>query len=60
MNIYQDLFDLVHTYIFGGAELTSNMDLVATLCATLGSVFIIALPFAIPILFIKMLMGIGR
>lgn len=45
MNIYQNLYDIIQQYIFGGAELTANMDLVATLTATWGVMFLIAIPF---------------
>lgn len=47
MNIYQNLFDLIHEYIFGMEELTANTDLVCTLVATTGCLFVIAIPFII-------------
>mgnify|MGYP003302962537 FL=1 len=58
-NIYLDLYDIVHQYLFGGSTLASKQYLVCTLVATLGSVFIIALPFAIVWRVIKIIMG-GR
>lgn len=57
MNIYQDIFDIVKQYIFGGVELTANMDLVAITLSTIGCVFVFALPFVIVWRIIKMLMG---
>lgn len=57
MNIYQDIFDIVKQYIFGGVELTANMDLVAITLSTIGCVFVFALPFVIVCRIIKMLMG---
>lgn len=57
MNIYQDIFDIVKQYIFGGVELTANMDLVAITLSTIGCVFVFALPFVIVWRLIKMLMG---
>lgn len=57
MNIYQDIFDIVKQYIFGGVELTANMDLVAITLSTIGCVFVFALPFVIVWRVIKMLMG---
>ena len=57
MNIYQDIFDIVKEYIFGGVELTANMDLVAITLSTIGCVFVFALPFIIVWRLIKILMG---
>lgn len=57
MNIYQDIFDIVKQYIFGGVELTANMDLVAITLSTIGCVFVFALPFVIVWRLIKILMG---
>ena len=45
MNIYQSLFDIIHTYIFGGVEMSSNMELVCILIATIGCLFLICIPF---------------
>lgn len=45
MNIYQSFYDLIHTYIFGGVEMSSNMELVCILIATLGCLFLICIPF---------------
>lgn len=45
MGIYQNIFDLIHQYIYGGVELTADMNLVTTLIATAGCIFIIAIPF---------------
>lgn len=45
MNIYLDLFNLIHQYVFGGATLTANTDLVCTLVATIGCVALVAMPF---------------
>ena len=57
MNIYQDIFDIVKQYIFGGVDLTANMDLVAITLATIGCVFVFSLPFVIVWRIIKVLMG---
>lgn len=57
MNIYQDIFDIVKQYIFGGVELTANMDLVAITLSTIGCVFVFSLPFLIVWRLIKILMG---
>lgn len=57
MNIYQDIFDIVKQYIFGGVELTANMDLVAITLSTIGCVFVFALPFVIVWRLIKILIG---
>lgn len=48
MNIYQSLFDLVNQYIFNNSVVIgSHQELVCTVVATAGAVFLIALPFAI-------------
>lgn len=46
-SMYQSLFDLIHTYVYGSVELTSDMSLVCTLIATIGSLFFVALPFIV-------------
>ena len=43
--MYQSLFDLIHTHIYAGAELTADMNLVCTLIATIGVLFVVAIPF---------------
>lgn len=46
MSIYQSLYDLVNTYVFGGLVTNGAYEeLVCILVATTGAVFIIALPF---------------
>ncbi len=46
--MYYTLFALLHKFIYGeGAVLTQDMNLVLTLMATIGSVFVAALPFLI-------------
>lgn len=45
MSMYQSLFDLIHTHIYGSVELTSDMNLVCTLIATMGCLFLFAIPF---------------
>lgn len=57
MNIYQSLFELVQTYIFGGAELAGTTLLCADFVATAGSLLVIALPFLIVWKVIKLLVG---
>jgi hypothetical protein len=43
--IYQGLFDLIHTHIYGGVTLTADMNLVCTLIATVGSLAFVCIPF---------------
>lgn len=47
MSIYQSLYDLIHTYIYGGVTLTSDMSLVCTLISTIGCIFLVSLPFVV-------------
>lgn len=57
MNIYQDIFDLIQQYIYGGVELTANMELVAITLATAACVFVFALPFLVVWKVIRMILG---
>ena len=57
MSVYQSLFDLVQQYIFGGGTLNANAELVCMLVSTIGSVFLIAVPFMVVWKVIKLIMG---
>lgn len=57
MNIYQSLFDILHTHIYGGATLTADMNLVCTLMSTIGSVFVFAIPFMVCFWILKTICG---
>lgn len=57
MNIYQNIFDIVQQYIFGGVDLTASMDLVAITLSSIGCIFVFSLPFVIVWRIIKILMG---
>lgn len=57
MSIYQSLFDLIQTYIYGGATLTADMNLVCTLISTIGCIFLVALPFVIVYKVISFIVG---
>lgn len=44
--MYLGLYDLIMTHVYGGVSaITPDMELVATLIATFGSIFFVALPF---------------
>lgn len=48
INLYQNLYDLLNTYVYSGmADTEPYIDLVCILCATLGTLFLIALPFLV-------------
>lgn len=57
MSIYQNLLDLIHQYIYGGVELTADMQLVSVLIATLGCLFVVALPFIVVYWVIRFITG---
>lgn len=57
MNIYNDIYQIIQQYIFGGAELTANMDLVAITLSTIGCVFVFAIPFLVVWKVINLIMG---
>lgn len=47
MSMYQSLFDLIHTHVYGGVTLTSDMNLVCTLISTCGVLFLVSIPFLV-------------
>lgn len=55
MNIYQNIYDLIHTYIFGGDALTANTELITILLSSVGCVFVFSLPFLLIYKVLKML-----
>lgn len=57
MSIYQSIFDIISTYVYGGVELTADMNLVCTLISTLGCVFLVSLPFVVVVKVIKLITG---
>lgn len=58
MNIYNNLYTLIEQYVFGNAIVTgSNQELIATLVATFGTLFVIAIPFALVWKVIKLIAG---
>lgn len=58
MGIYQELYNLLIQYIYGNPSvLTEHMDLTATILATCGAVFVVALPFLVVWRVIRLIMG---
>jgi len=58
VSIYQSLYDLINTYVYGGAVVAgSHMDLICVLLSTMGVVFLVALPFLIVWRFICLISG---
>lgn len=56
MNIYQILYDLLVTYVYGGSIVVgSYQELVAILFSTIGCLFVVALPFIIVYMVIRFL-----
>lgn len=56
--IYEEIYNLIQTYCFGSTlQVGSNAELVCMLCATMGTIFVIALPFVIVLKVIKLIMG---
>ena len=46
--MYYTLFNMLHDYIYGfGTTLTEHMELTLTILATIGSIFVTALPFLV-------------
>lgn len=57
MNIYQDLYHLIEVYIYDG-NLEGFNELVCTLVATCGCLFLIALPFMIVWKVVKLILDL--
>lgn len=58
MNIYQTLYDLIDVYVYGSTiDAGTIPDLVATLIATAGVVFLVALPFIVVLRVIRLICG---
>lgn len=57
MGIYQSIYELIQTYIYGGIELTGEMALTATTLSTCGAIFVLSLPFVLVWRVIRMLGG---
>lgn len=45
--MYQALYDLIANSVYGGAELTSYMELTCTLISTFGVVLLMLIPFIV-------------
>lgn len=56
MSIYQNLYDLISTYIYGGT-LTTDAELVCTLVSTAGCLFLVALPFLVVLKVLRIILG---
>lgn len=58
MSIYQSIYDLINTYVYGGLiEVGSYQELVAILFSTGACLFMMSLPFLVVWRVIKMIMG---
>lgn len=55
MSIYQNIYDLIVQYIYGGLTLTADMELVTVTLATMACIFVFALPFLVVWKVIKMI-----
>ena len=58
--MYQSIFDLVHTHVYSGVELTPDMNLVCTLVSTIGCIAYIAIPFVVVYGLIRLLLSCIR
>lgn len=58
MNIYQSLYDLLNTYVFGNSIVANSVqDLATTLISLCGTIFLVAIPFLVVWKIIKVIMG---
>lgn len=57
MSIYQNIYDIIVQYIYGGATLTSAMELTTVTLSTIGCIFVFALPFLLVWKVCKMFVG---
>lgn len=47
MGIYQNIYNLIHTYIYGGVAMTESMILTNTLVSTILCLAVLAIPFVV-------------
>lgn len=59
-NLYLDLRNLIVQYVFGGSSLTPNQDLITELICMLGTLTLIALPFVLVFMLLKLLLSAIR
>lgn len=57
MSMYESIFDLIHTYIYGGVLLTSDMSLVCTLISTISCMLFFFIPFYVVYSVLKFIFG---
>ena len=55
MSIYQNIYDLIVQYIYGGVQLTADMELVTVFLSTSACVFVFSLPFLLVWKILKMI-----
>lgn len=57
MSIYQSIYDLIVTYIFGGVvDVGTYQELITIALSSIAVVFVVALPFILVLKFIKILL----
>lgn len=56
MNIYQTLYDVIAQNVYAGEAMNANMELIATLTATWGTIAVIAVPFVVAYGLLKLIM----
>lgn len=58
MSIYQSLYELINTYIFGGGIVANSyQELVAILISTTGCIFLVSVPFMLVWKVVKTILG---
>lgn len=60
MSIYQSIYNLIQTYIFGGLELTATQTLVTELYSLGACLFMISIPFLFILFIVIMLFKLMR
>lgn len=58
MNIYQDVYNIITTYLFGGnVVIGSNQELITIALSSIATIFVFSLPFVVVLKLIKLIMG---
>ena len=57
MGIYQTLYDLLETYLFGVVEVGTYQELVTISLSAIGTIFVVAIPFILVYKVICLLVG---
>ena len=59
VNIYGDIYSLIVQYLFGGVELSSEMELITIFLSSVATIFVFAIPFIVVWKVIQLIVRVG-